>query len=133
MTKGRFLFTVLPTNDLGLLTRSLPIAKALSDRGHTILFSHPAKAPGKIIAEAGFENMVPLHPLYELAFSGFSFRRLRKRLNDPHFREDFGNLASCMIEILKSLPVKYAKASVDTWDMDHASAMTGLLNANFIA
>jgi hypothetical protein len=31
-----FLFTTLPTNDLGLLTRSLPIASELAKQGHTI-------------------------------------------------------------------------------------------------
>ena len=33
-----FLFTTLPTNDLGLLTWSLPIATELAARGRTILF-----------------------------------------------------------------------------------------------
>jgi len=47
--RKRFLFTSLPTDDLGLLTRSLPIAKALSDRGHSIVFSNPARAPGKLL------------------------------------------------------------------------------------
>jgi UDP:flavonoid glycosyltransferase YjiC (YdhE family) len=31
-----FLFTILPTIDLGLLTRSLPIARELAAQGHTI-------------------------------------------------------------------------------------------------
>jgi len=39
-----FLFTTLPTNDLGLLTRSLPIARELREQGHTIVFCSPAKA-----------------------------------------------------------------------------------------
>src|SRR6266702_4404685 len=52
-----FLFTTLPTNDLGLLTRSLPIASELAEQGHTILFCSPANAPSRLIAEAGFGNL----------------------------------------------------------------------------
>jgi len=48
----KFLFTTFPSNDLGLLTRSLPIARELRDRGHQIAFCSPAKAPNKSISEA---------------------------------------------------------------------------------
>ncbi len=41
-----FLFFTLPSNDLGLLARSLPIARALRDRGHTVEFCTPARAAG---------------------------------------------------------------------------------------
>jgi UDP:flavonoid glycosyltransferase YjiC (YdhE family) len=55
----KFLFTTLPSNDLGLLTRSLPIAKELNKLGHKIAFSSPAKAPDRLIKDAGFENLTP--------------------------------------------------------------------------
>lgn len=61
---SRFLFTTLPTNDFGLLTRSLPIAHELKLRGHKVTFCHPAKGPQILIAEAGFENLLPDDPLY---------------------------------------------------------------------
>ncbi len=125
----RFLFTVLPTNDLGLLTRSLPIAKELANRGHTILFSHPAKVPGVVIAEAGFTNVAPKHPLYELAFAELSIQKL---VRSPEFKKNYKSLAAFLFELVRSIPVKYASASAETWNMDHAFAMTGLLNANFI-
>jgi UDP:flavonoid glycosyltransferase YjiC (YdhE family) len=54
---NRYLFTTLPSNDLGLLTRSLPIARELRNRGHQIAFCSPAKAPNKLISEAGFDNL----------------------------------------------------------------------------
>jgi UDP:flavonoid glycosyltransferase YjiC (YdhE family) len=60
----RFLFTTLPSNDLGLLARSLPIARELSELGHEIAFCSPGEAPSVVIAEAGFQNLVPKHPLY---------------------------------------------------------------------
>src|SRR5690606_36052244 len=58
---SRFLFTTLPTNDLGLLTRSLPIAAALASRGHSVTFCSPARAPSRLIADAGFQNRIPNH------------------------------------------------------------------------
>jgi len=61
-----FLFTTLPTDDLGLLTRALPIARELSGRGHVVSFSSPAPAPRRLVADAGFENLLPRHPLYDL-------------------------------------------------------------------
>jgi UDP:flavonoid glycosyltransferase YjiC (YdhE family) len=50
-----YLFTTFPSNDLGLLTRSLPIARELAKKGNEIIFCSPGKAPSKLIAAAGFE------------------------------------------------------------------------------
>ena len=69
---SKFLFTTLPSNDLGLLTRSLPIAKELKKHGHEIVFSSPAEAPGRLIKDAGFDNLVPDHPFYQLQGTGLS-------------------------------------------------------------
>jgi UDP:flavonoid glycosyltransferase YjiC (YdhE family) len=58
----KFLFTTLMSNDLGLLTRSLPIARELRDRGHHVAFCNPRPAPAKLISDAGFDNLpVPFH------------------------------------------------------------------------
>jgi hypothetical protein len=65
VTVQGFLFTTLPTNDLGLLARSLPIGHELAQRGHRVAFCSPAPAPSTMIAEAGFENILPRHPLYQ--------------------------------------------------------------------
>jgi UDP:flavonoid glycosyltransferase YjiC (YdhE family) len=128
----RFLFTVLPTNDLGLLTRSLPIAKELTNHGHTVLFSHPAKVPSKVIGEAGFANQPPVHPLYELAFSGMSIRKLVRNARTTRFKENYKSIPSFFLELVRSIPLKHAPASAETWNTDHAFAMTGLQNANFV-
>lgn len=112
--KKRYLFTVLPTNDLGLLTRSLPVAKALQQSGHAVVFSHPAKAPRKLITDAGFGNILPVHPLYEIGFNGLHWKDVLSW------------------KLIKSIPYRAAPASAEIWDMDHAFAITGLLNANFI-
>lgn len=63
---SKFLFTVLPTDDFGLLTRSLPIARELKLRGHEVAFCHSARGPRIVIAEEGFPNLSPTDPLYYL-------------------------------------------------------------------
>ncbi|HTY64885.1 MAG TPA: nucleotide disphospho-sugar-binding domain-containing protein [Acidobacteriota bacterium] len=63
---SKFLITVGPTNDFGLLTRSLPIARELKNRGHEVAFCHPASGPQIVIAEEGFQNLLPDEPLYYL-------------------------------------------------------------------
>ncbi len=60
----RFLFTVLPSNDLGLMTRTLPIATDLATRGHTVAFCTPGEAPAKLLREIGIENLRLRHPLF---------------------------------------------------------------------
>jgi len=61
---ARFLFTMLPANDLGLPTRLVPIARALADRGHEIAVCNPAPAPSKLIEDAGLKNLpVPSRPM----------------------------------------------------------------------
>jgi MGT family glycosyltransferase len=54
---SKFLFTMLPANDLGLPTRLVPIARVLADRGHDVAVFNPAPAPAKLIADAGLRNL----------------------------------------------------------------------------
>lgn len=61
---ARFLFTMLPANDLGLPTRMVPIARALADRGHEVALFNPAPAPQKLIADAGLTSLpMPATPM----------------------------------------------------------------------
>lgn len=61
---SRFLFTMLPANDLGLPTRLVPIARVLADRGHEVAVFNPAPAPAALIADAGLRNLpMPSRPL----------------------------------------------------------------------
>lgn len=54
---SRFLFTALFSNDLGLPSRTVPIALELDKRGHEVAFCNPEEAPKKLIAEAGLRNL----------------------------------------------------------------------------
>jgi hypothetical protein len=53
---AKFLFTMMPANDLGLPSRLVPIARALADRGHEVAMFNPAPAPSKLIAEVRLQN-----------------------------------------------------------------------------
>ena len=123
----KFLFTTLPSNDLGLLTRSLPIAKELRENGHDVLFSSPAKAPSTLIKEAGFENCLPRHPLYQI--SKLNPKQLIKSKNEWG---EYGNIFKFVYELIRAVPIKFAPTSAEMWNMDHAAAMAGMMNENFV-
>lgn len=66
---SRFLFTMLPANDLDLPTRMVPIACALAGLGHQVAVFNPAPAPSTLIAEAGLTNLpAPARPMPAPAF-----------------------------------------------------------------
>jgi UDP:flavonoid glycosyltransferase YjiC (YdhE family) len=128
----RFLFTTLPTNDLGLLTRSLPIARELAGFGQDITFCSPAAAPRRLIADAGFENNIPRHPLYELIEHGQSFRQLTNFLISRQRKTRYGSLFTFLRQLIVALPIKSAPDTMEVWNADHAGALMGMLNERFV-
>lgn len=128
----RYLFTTLPSNDLGLLTRSLPIARALAKKGNEIIFCSPGRAPTKLIAEAGFDNQLPRHPVYHLMTAEPSLPGLYEFLRSQQFKKNFGNLFNFLAQLLPSIPIKTPPPTSEIWNMDHLSAVTGMLNKNFV-
>jgi UDP:flavonoid glycosyltransferase YjiC (YdhE family) len=128
----KFLFTTLPSNDLGLLTRSLPIASELTKRGHKVAFCSPAETPSKLIEEAGFDNLLPKHPLYHLTTGKPSFRDLHRIITSEQFKQDFGNLFNFMSQLIRTVPTKLAPMTSEIWNMDHAGALAGMLNERFV-
>ena len=132
MGDNRFLFTTLPSNDLGLLTRSLPIAKALSARGHRVHFSNPGKAPSRLIADARFENIKPKHPIYEFASAERTLRGVLRLARRERIRREYGGAFAFLFELLRSIPLRFARPESDTWDMDHMMAIAGLMSSNFV-
>ena len=130
MTK--FLFTTLPTNDLGLLTRSLPIARELAARGHTILFCSPAQAPSRLIAEAGFENLVPKNPIYDLMGTDQNLKGLVEFIASGRHKQRYGNLLNFLRQLIPALPIKSAPKTREVWNVDHTGAIMGMLNEGFV-
>jgi len=127
-----FLFTTLPTNDLGLLTRSLPIASELAKHGHKIVFCSPAKAPSQLIAKAGFENLLPRHPLYDVLTEDRSLQGLFRYLKSGQWKKRYNNVFDFVSKLVTALPIKTAPATPEVWDMGHAGAQMGMLNAGFV-
>lgn len=126
----RYLFTTLPTDDLGLLARSLPIADQLRARGHEVVFSSPAAAPSRVIADAGFDNRIPPHPIYEFVGGGGwsdMFRVLRTR----RWRR-YGTALAFLRELAAARPRLYPPPTTEVWNTDHAAATMGLLNDGFV-
>ena len=65
---AKFLFTMMPANDLGLPTRLVPIARALADRGHEVHFityQHPFRLPAFRPRIYFHEVDVGRYPLFE--------------------------------------------------------------------
>lgn len=128
----KFLFTTLPSNDLGLLTRSLPVAGELAKRGHEVAFCSPAKAPSRLIAEAGFDNLLPKHPLYHLMTAKLKLRTLVRLIRSEQFKQDFGNLFNFLGQLIWTLPTTFPPVTSEIWNMDHAGALVGMLNERFV-
>ncbi len=115
----KFLFTTLMTNDLGLLTRSLPIARELRDRGHQIAFCNPAKAPRKIISDAGFDNLHPKWPLLYITSGDTSLPNLYRFFRSKHLKRDLGLLVSLSRRLKRF-------GTAEHWNIDHSMYLIGM-------
>ena len=117
----KFLFTTHVSNDLGLLTRSLPIAHALRERGHQIAFCNPAKAPSKLISEAGFDNIPPQWPLFYVMSGDISLPAISRVFRSKHIKRDLGILASFIRHMMHS-------STAEIWNVDHFTYLFGMWN-----
>ncbi len=122
---SKYLFTTLPSNDLGLLTRSLPIARDLRNRGHQIAFCSPAKAPRKLISDAGFDNILPSQPLYYIISAEISFESLLRIMRSDHLTRDIGILFSFLRRLLQ-----FSTAKI--WNIDHFMYLFGMWNKELV-
>ena len=122
---SKYLFTTLPSNDLGLLTRSLPIAHELRKQGHQITFFSPAKAPRTLISEAGFDNLVPNLLLYHVIAGEVSLKSLFRLLHSGQLVRDTG--------ILYSLLRHTSQASTaEIVDIDHFISLFGMWHEGIV-
>jgi UDP:flavonoid glycosyltransferase YjiC (YdhE family) len=124
-----YLFTTLPSNDLGLLVRSLPIAAELAGRGHEVTFCSPGQAPSKAIAEAGFRNFLPRHPVFYYLAADLSVRGMLQATQagcaELGLRTFFGQLA-------RAMPRKLVPMTSEVWNMDQLAAQSGMVNENLV-
>ena len=116
---GKFLFTMLPANDLGLPTRLVPIARALADRGHHVAVFNPSPAPAKLIAEAGLTNLpLPQRPMpvpnIDLAQASATWD-VEQMLASLYFDEDYVRATTAMyVDLLRDFRPDVV---VDSFDM----------------
>ncbi len=129
---SRFLFTTLPTNDLGLIVRSLPIARELCAAGHSVVCSNPAAAPRRLIAAAGFANVLSDHPLYQLLGGRATLGALAAYIRAGSWRQRHARVRSLLGELLPAIPLRRARPTAEVWSMGHAGAIMGLLDAGFV-
>jgi UDP:flavonoid glycosyltransferase YjiC (YdhE family) len=121
----RYLFTTLPSNDLGLLTRSLPIARELRRRGHAVAFCSPASAPRRLVAEAGFPNVLPDDPAYYVIASEIGGDTFRRLLRSRRPRRD--------LRITVSFVRRHFASSTDEiWDIGHFMYLFGMWHEDFV-
>ncbi len=125
-----YLFTTMASDDLGLLTRSLPVARELARRGHRVAFCNPAAAPRRLIADAGLPNLPlhhPAHRINDLRASGELNLHGLARLST-----EFGGPLAFTQQFLHAIPTRLASPTAQIWNVDHMMAMTGMLSENFV-
>ena len=124
----KFLFTALISNDLGLFTRSLPIACELRDRGHQVIFCNPAKAPSKVVSDAGFSNLPLKWNLCNFLSGDFGLLKLStlyELFRSRHLKRDLGILVSNLRSARRSGTAQY-------WNVDHVASVGGMGNENYV-
>ena len=127
----RVLVTTLPTNDLGLLARGLPVAVKLRRRGHEVVFASPAAAPRRVVAEAGFRNEVPRHAMYALVDDP-SVGGLLRFLLARGPRRVGRRTVPFLRDVVTAAPRRRAPGTPDVHDTDHAAAVMGMLDVRFV-
>ena len=120
----RYLFTTQASNDLGLLTRTLPVARELAQRGHQVAFCNSAAAPHTLITEAGFDNLPQKHPLHYLNYLRVQGEWNRRGLQ--HLRRDFGGFFGYARQVLRAMPTRFAMPTAQMWSVDHLMAIVGM-------
>jgi MGT family glycosyltransferase len=120
----KFLFTTQPSNDLGLLAQSLPIARELRDRGHQIAFCSTAKAPSKVISDAGFINHSPRWPMYSILTGDTRFINFFRMLGSMHLKRDLGILSWYLKHIKEN-------STSEIWNIDHFTYLMGMCNEKY--
>jgi UDP:flavonoid glycosyltransferase YjiC (YdhE family) len=115
---SKILFTNLWSDDLGLPTRTVPIAVELKKKGHEICFCNPAAAPSAIIQEAGLLNISPeihLAPAMNVPWT-------TEVWNVDHFSALFGYgdeayVEDCVGAVIRVIEAFGADMVVDSWNL----------------
>jgi UDP:flavonoid glycosyltransferase YjiC (YdhE family) len=123
----KLLFTTLPSNDLGLLARTVPVARELANKGHEVAFCNPAPAPAAVIDEAGLANLPPRLGPWPTTFAPST----TEVWNVDHFSALIGYLDENSLrggcEAMMGLITDYgADVIVDSWNLTACLAARAL-------
>lgn len=121
----RYLFTTLPSNDLGLLAQSLPIARELKLMGHQVAFCSPGMAPRKLISDSGFDNIIPGWAPYSIQTGETRLSHYFRLLCSRHPLRDIGILMR-LVDHVKN------RSSAEVWNADHFMYMMGLGDTDYL-
>ena len=115
---GKFLFTNLWSDDLGLPIRTVPVAAILSKQGNDVWFCNPSASPSKVIRDAGLENITPELSLGPAEFAPWS----TEVWNVDQFSAMFGYMdekfvVHCVESVIKVIKETGADVVVDSWNL----------------
>jgi len=104
---------------------AVPGAETVED-----LANRARNAWDRLIREAGFTNLRPKHPLYQI--KSISFRGIMEFIRSQELQTEYGNIFNFLFQLIRSIPLKFAPATNEIWNMDHAAAIAGMMNKNFV-
>lgn len=115
---AKFLFTNLWSDDLGLPTRTVPVAAALLKKGHDVWFCNPGASPDRVIRDAGLENIVPEVSLGPAELAPWT----TEVWNVDQFSAMFGYsdekyTAHCIDAVIKVIRKTGVDVVVDSWNL----------------
>ena len=47
-------------------------------------------------------------------------------------KEEYGNIFNFLFKLIRAVPIKFAPLTAEIWNMDHAAAIAGMMNKNFV-
>ncbi len=129
---SRILITLLPSNDLGLITRALPVAQALRNVGHTVYFTVCSKVPSKLVKKENFQNIPIRTPLDNLFFKIKTEGGIKELLKKKKYKKLFKIFFQNITMLIKSLPIGFVKPTAEVFNMEHFFVINGMHNRNYI-
>jgi len=115
------------------MARTLPIATHLATRGQEVAFCTPGETPGKLLHEAGIENLPLGHPLFYLKMTGSpDFMGLYRIVRSGQVRREFGSLFNFLKRYLQAVPTRMPPGTPEVWDLDHFMALSGMQNVRLV-
>ena len=129
---NKFLFTLLPSNDLGVVTRALPVAIALRNKGYDVIFSVHSPVPSKLVKEEGFKNILIKTHFDNLMFKVRKFGGVTNFIKKNGLFSSLSLLGKYIIDVSKLFPKKIIVSTPEVENMEHFFVLNGMLNENYI-